>query len=128
MRNINHERPELRFKDNIHRESVKACNQIMKALPSEGWPIYLQPLAQNPQALKALASFMREMDLWTQNNDDILHLSRPPENVKNCFDSFLNQRIDFSHSSGLTVKDWLDQKTDSGDLRHAFSIFRELWS
>jgi hypothetical protein len=132
MKNLNHERPELRYKDNIRRENLKEFAHAMKPKSIEGWPLQLQPLAQNTNALKALGSLMREIDLWIGRDDEDFSLSNPPQSFKASLNNFLEHRIDFAHSGGLTIKDWLDQEIDyrdnKNDLRNVIQVFRDIWS
>ena len=131
MRNIKHDRPELRYKDNIRREIEKAARQIKDTPQVDTWPAHIQPLAQNPKALEALASFLNELDAWVLESDLPWTPSQPPKNVKDSFAQLKTQRIVVPYSDGLKVEDWLaepiEANTQRDDIRPFLKIFRDLW-
>jgi hypothetical protein len=131
MSKINHDRPELRYKDNFRREFEHAFGEMTNSTRADNWSTAMQPLVQNPRALEALANFFKKLDNWTQAESADWSLSSPPKAVKDSLKHLLKQHVRVSYSNGLRVEDWLaepsTEQSEDFDVRPILEIFRKLW-
>ncbi len=131
MAELNHNRPELRLKDNLRRELERLNPNIDPQSSSSSWPSSLRPLADNPKALQALSKFLKSFNAWIEDDDCEFQISSPPENVLKHFNHFLRQRMSTSSSYGVTCKDWLREprmpQNSNSDFRPFLIILHDAW-
>ncbi|WP_435203419.1 hypothetical protein [Qipengyuania sp. 902] len=130
MSRIDHDRPELRLKDNFRREIEKVRENVASDSSAAKWPKSLKPVAENPKTLAALGDFFSNLDAWSAGDYGAFNFSEPPSVLKKSLEHLLRQRI-VSISDGLTVEDWLREPNvdQSGtlELRPLLIIFVDLW-
>jgi hypothetical protein len=131
---LNHNRPELRLKDNLRRELERLAPNIDPQSSNSSWPLSIRPIADNPKAINALSDFLRSLSDWVEDAErgaSEFQISRPPDNVLKDFRRFLRQRISASSSHGLTCEDWLAEsptlQNSNSDFRPFLIIFRDAW-
>jgi hypothetical protein len=122
MARLNHDRPQLRWMDNLRRELNRAPSDLQERIVAGDWPPFLRPVASSTPALRALAELIEAMDEWFAGAGQIA-LAEPPPRVAAAFDVFARSRVHHPYDPLFCGRDWLEARKDEppagGDFRHA---------
>ena len=122
MARLNHDRPQLRWMDNLRRELSRAPADHRDRAVVGDWPQFLRPVAASAPALRALAELIEAMDEWFEGTGQI-SLAEPPPRVAAAFDVFSGSRVHHPYDPLFSGRDWLEagsgEPPAGGDFRHA---------
>lgn len=122
MARLNHDRPQLRWIDNLRRELNRAPADHQGRTVAGGWPPFLRPVASSAPALRALTELVGAMDEWFAGTGQIA-LAEPPLRVVAALDGFARSRVYHPYDPLFCGRDWLEagngEPPAGGDFRHA---------
>lgn len=117
MSRINHDRPQLRFLDNLRRELGKASAFQQGQTTDFQWPAFLRPVAAKPKALAALFSLIGSLSAWLDDDNLQFALNNSPDYVKSACRSFATANVYNKYDPSYTGRDWLADMAD-GSVEH----------
>lgn len=119
---LNHDRPQLRWMDNLRRELGHLPADVPERAIAHDWPPFLRPVAASPSALRALFDLIEAMDEWFAGTGPISLAEQPPH-VSTAFDAFARSRVHHPYDPRFSGLDWLEagdgEAPARGDFRHA---------
>jgi hypothetical protein len=124
MSRLNHDRPELRWRDNLRRELAKTSSLQANGPQDLKWPAFIRPVAANPKALAALFALLESVNNWASDDSRQFSFDEPTEQVRLSFVSFAQSKVENKYDSFFTGYDWLMQA--EGDREIADQDFRPL--
>jgi len=105
LKNLKHDRPHLRFIDNLRRE-LGADAQDFKRIPTDyTWPDFLRPIAAEKESLGILFSLLETLHGWFE--EDVVSFSDPPEHVRRSAAIFAKARVQHQYDNGYNVEQWV---------------------
>ncbi len=122
MARLNHDRPQLRWMNNLRRELKHAPTDHRDRAVAADWPPFLRPVAASAPALRALTALIGAMDEWFAGAGQIA-LAEPPPRVVAAFDAFARSKVHHPYDPLFRGRDWLQagngEPCEDGDFRHA---------
>lgn len=120
VRNLNHNRPQLRLLDNLRRELGKS--QVIGDDPTTDidWPDYLRPVVSRKGAHIAFSELLEAISVWTEEAE-ILSFSNFPLRLQRAARSFAGARVQHPYDNQYRGRDWVaDLMTSENDSAKAW--------
>ena len=108
MRNLNHNRPGLKYLDNLRRELGHFAQALPVTNASQGWPTYFQPVVSSSSSYERFAAVFRILERENEANNSV-NLGNPSHQLAEAFMAFESAHINDNISGGMTGRDWIDR-------------------
>ena len=124
MRNVNHNRPQLRLFDNLRRELGKSADSLSKPKVDETWPPPLRPVVMRRDSYFAFGELFEAIGAWFDADDESFSVTNFPDRLKKAARAFATVRIYHDYDNQYRGCDWIaDLKVSKSENARAWGDF-----
>lgn len=118
MRNLKHERPQLRLLDNLRRELRKTLAEPASPSPELTWPEYWRPVVRGKRSQEALSELVEAIGHWTDTTA-VISFSNPPLPLRQAAQAFAKVRLQNPYDPKYCGRNWIAdlERSDREDAR-----------
>ena len=120
MRNINHNRPQLRLLNNMRRELEKVPNSAADCRADETWPPYFRPVVSRKDAHRAFSNVLHAIEFWFAD-EGVISFSDFPEQLRKSARAFADVRVQHDYDNQYRGRNWVaDLRKSENDKARAW--------